>query len=352
MNDDLSLVVGSRRIGGWQAIRVTRGMERCPNDFEISMTDISAEDVMVVSVNPGDACQVFLGDDLVVTGYVDQCATSIDGMSHSINVIGRGKCQDLVDCAAEWEGGQFSNMTVADIAAGLASVYGIEVEYRGDSLDVVPQFNLMLGESPYEIIERVCRFKALLPYEGPDGNLILSQASKEKHASGFKQGVNVEQATAIRSQDQEYSDYHAYMLGFNIFKELGEAGNLISVEADENVTRNRKKFIIMEGGDAGQEVTIKRLQWEKNRRIGRSNSVRITTDGWRDSSGSLYEPNKLIDLELPVLKIENQTWTVSEVSYRRDGSGTHCDILAMPTAAFLPEPILLVPVLAELSAQQ
>lgn len=346
MSDDLVLQVGGQAIGGWKSIQVAAGMERCPNEFNISMTE--EPEGSAVHIREGDACRVYLGSDLVVTGYVDRVMPFIDKYSHGVTVVGRGKCQDLIDCAAEWPGGQFSNVTVADIAAGLSLPYGIKVLLMDDPKEIVPQFNLMLGETAFEIIERVCRFQALLAYESPKGELVLSRVGSKAHASGLKEGVNVVNAHGMRSVDQQYSEYHAYMMGFNIFKELGDQGNLIQIIQNPTIKRNRKRFILMENGDAGEKVTRARLQWEANRRLGRSQCVRVTTDSWRDASGALYTPNKLIDVDIPSIGFKGWTGTVSDVVYRRDSGGTSCDMLIMPPAAFQPQPILLNPTLAEL----
>lgn len=353
MKDDLVLVVGGRAINGWTSIQLTRGIERCPNDFVIAMTDVTPADSSQVAIRAGDPCKVYLGESLTVTGYVDRSVASFSPYGHTITVVGRGKCQDLIDCAAEWPGGQFSNVTAGQIAAGLAKPYGINVLMLDDPKTVLPQFNLMQGETAFEIIERVCRLQALLAYESPKGELVLSRVGKSKHVSGLHEGSNVESATAMHSVDQQYSEYHAYTSKFNVFNEMGDAGFLIEVLKNPylDVARNRKRFILMEGGDAGQVVTKARLHWEMNRRYGRSHCVRVATDSWRDSSGALYEPNMLIDVNLPSLQTKASTWIVSEVVYRRDGaSGTTCELLIMPPQAFEPEPILINKTLAELTS--
>ncbi len=127
MSDDLTLTIGGRSISGWDSIRVTRGIERCPSDFDLSLTERFPGEASALVVQPGDACAVSIGGDLVVTGYVDQFHPSITPTSHMIRVSGRGKCQDLVDCSAEWPNGQISGSSALQIAQNLAKPYGISV---------------------------------------------------------------------------------------------------------------------------------------------------------------------------------------------------------------------------------
>lgn len=334
-------------LSGWTSMRITRGIERCPSDFVFQVTDyFPADDIRTVA-KAGDPCEVYIGRTQVVSGYIDRLSASIEGRQHGIMLMGRGKCQDLVDCSAERDGQQFKNMTVAQIAADLAKPYGINVKMLADPGAVVPQFNLIWGETPWEIIERICRIKGLLAFEDESGSLVLTQAGTEQHASGLKQGVNVERAQAVMAMDQRFSEYRGYALALNVFAELGDAWNNLGSQFDPNVPRNRKKFIVQEAGDTG-DVIRQRLAWECNRRWGRGNALVVTTDSWRDSSGALYTPNKLIEVELPALKVDKERWLVGDVTYRRDASGTHCDLVIMPAPAFTPEPITFMPLPREL----
>lgn len=353
--DDLTLIVGNgqaaaRQLSGWQDIRVTRGIERLPSDFDIGMTERFPGEMAAFSVMPGDACQVKLGNDLVITGYIDRIAPTIGPRAHSMRVSGRSKCCDLVDCAAEWPNGQINGASTLEIAEKLAKPYGISVS--GEAGVRIPQYNISPGSTAFETIELICRYSALLAYDQPDGNLYLSQVSETKAASGFKEGVNVEQATAVYSMDQRYSEYFAWLQSVSYYSDVGEGGNIVSTTKDTAVPRHRRRIIIVEAGmDAsGRNVAQLRALWEASRRYGRSACIRLTTDTWRDKQGTLWTPNTQVLLELPSLKTEGKYWTISEVTYRRDGMGTHADLILMPPIAFTPEPITLQPEFADVVA--
>lgn len=71
MTDDVTLTVNGSSISGWKSVRITRGMERIPADFDISMTERFPNTTSVV-VMEGDPCIVKIGVDAVITGYVDR----------------------------------------------------------------------------------------------------------------------------------------------------------------------------------------------------------------------------------------------------------------------------------------
>ena len=354
MTDDLSLIINGAVISGWETIRVTRGIERFPSDFSVEMTERypgeaqSYFDVM----QSGDAVTVKLGADTVLTGYVDRFIPTYTPNQHSITVSGRSKCMDLVDCSAEWPGGQIGNASVKDIATKLAKPYNIKVkqitpdkvvqDYAGpNSSAIIPQFNLNYGETPYEIIEQVCRYMTLLAYDSVDGNLVLSQAGSAKMASGFKEGVNVQRATMSFAMDQRFSDYQVMRMGFDVFGDLGDGGNLISTSKDPGVTRHRLKYIISEGGNLGDNIASQRGQWEAARRYGRSQVLTVKCDSWRDAAGTLWEPNTMAPVDMPGMKLHGKMWLISEVTYFRDNLGTSADLVLMPPSAFTVQPDFL-----------
>lgn len=343
IRDDVTLVVGGRAWGGWKDVRITRGIERLPSDFELHLTE-RFPDAAALFVNPGDPCVVMIGADPVVTGYVDRVISAFDARQHSVTVTGRSKCQDLVDCAAEVPGGQIKGESVLEVARQLAMPYGIKVD--GDPGLQVHQFNLMLGETPFEILERLCRFSQLLVYDMPDGNLRLSAARKDDRAgSGFVEGINVQRASALRSMDQQFSEYRAYMQSVARLEDTGSGSDLLASFAHPGVNRRRLRVIVAEAsGGIGKEVAKDRAAWEAVRRWARSAVVNLTTDSWRDVAGRLYSPNTLARVHVPTLKVNDKLWTIGEVTYRSSGeAGTVCDVTMMAPDGFLQQPTLLQP---------
>lgn len=346
MIDQLVLSVGGVDLVGWTSVRVTRGVERVPSDFEIAMTELFPGQIDFVTVKPGASCVVKLGLDTVITGYVDRFVASIGAHGHEVRVIGRGKCCDLVDCSAEWAGCQISGTTALDVATKLAQPYGIKVSLAqgAPAGPKIPQFNLILGETAWELIERVCRFSALLAYELPDGSMFLSQVGTTAHASGFAQGVNVERASISYGVDQRYSNYRSFYQSVQTLSDLGGGDyNQLANVVDSTVPRHRQLDIIAEAVVGGPQLAVARASWEKSRRWGRSFVCHITVDNWRDSAGQLWQPNQLAQIDLPILKTAGVKWVIGEVMYMLDEQGTHAELTLMPPEAFMPEPTLLLP---------
>lgn len=343
-DDTVSLTINGKIISGWDSVRVTRGIERFPSDFDLGLMDYypGSDDKQLVT--EGDSCIVKFGNDLVVTGYIDDWGPSISRSRHEVRSTGRSKCEDLVDCSAEWPNNVISNCNALDIATRLASFYGIKVTSSVSDLATVPQFTINWGESPQEIIERVCRWAALLYYDTPDGNLFLTRVGTKKAASGIAEGVNVEDAYFRRSMAERYSDYVGVSLGVSPISGWAPGSAYDSVtlatarDPDAAKMRYRKRIVIVESTMMAHDRAQSCIDWEMNRRFGRSKQIYATIDSWRDSAGKLWEPNTLIPVNLPTLDIKNTELLLSEVTYTSDERGKHSQMILMPPEAFTVQP--------------
>lgn len=359
---EVTITAGGNVVSGWQGIRITRGVERMPSDFVFTVTERYPGQPDAV-LQPLDPCVVRIGGDTVVTGYVDRYGASISPGEHTIRITGRGKCQDLVDCSAVIKAMQLTAGSMLVVAQALAAPFGITVSSNhtiglGGPDGTVPQFSVNLGETPFELIDRVARWAGVLAYEDTAGNLVLNDAGTLRHASGFVQGVNIEAASVTFSADERFSVYSAHIMSAQQFSQIdGTDGNTVGTVADPSVgvatptpgKRFRPRVIISEQFQLGEPIALKRAIWEMNRRNGRARAVTVTCDRWRDSAGKLWEPNYLVPLHIPALKIENQEWLIGEVTYRRGADGTHADLTLMPPGAYSVEPEVLAPTLNQIT---
>jgi prophage tail gpP-like protein len=343
--DDLTLTIGNVNWVGWQRVQVTRSLDSVPANFDVVVTE-RYPNTTDIDIKPGDACQVKLGGDLVMTGWIDRYEVVLNAREHTVHISGRSKSQDLVDCAA-FVGGQDPNAerysvegSVRSIVEKLAAAYNIHVTAQAGDGPYIPNFAINFGETPWEIIDRLTKIGAMVAYDMPDGSLMLATAGDEKMASGFVQGENVEQAEVNFSMDQRFSIYEAFTTPTPQLS-LGGGGTSPPqwIARDEGVPRFRKRIIYSElpspqGGSLVQQL----VEWEKNRRFGRSQAVTVICDSWRDTSGNLWAPNHAAPVKLPAVKISD-TWIIGQVTYTKDERGRHATVVLMPKGAFLPQPM-------------
>lgn len=359
-DDTVWLSIGGQKYGGWQTIRVTRGIERTPGDFQVTLTERYPDQPGKMDIEPGQLVIVQIGASIVLTGWIDRRISSIDPRGHHITIMGRGRCSDLVDCPAFADNRQFLSRSVLDIATAVAKPFNIVVSQRDPGSPVIknqpltadgqiiPQLNVNLTTPVWQIIEEMARYASLLAYETTSGDVIMTQVGTTEAASGFAQGVNVQAATAIAAIDQRYSKVWAMALAVDTTLQLTpgaptSAGtsnaNVIAIEEDKEVPRYRPLIIVSEQGWGAWDITQRRAKWETARRYGRSQAVTIVADSWRDASGNLWEPNTLAPIDLPALHVGGVKWLISEVSFVVDEyRGKIAEVVLMPKEAFMPQP--------------
>lgn len=345
-DDTVSLVVNGQVITGWTDVRITRRCEGIPNDFEVGLTALNPTDGSAVVAYAGQPCAVKVGKDTVITGYIDRDTNAGGPDGHRLGIIGRGKCADLVDCAAKCPGGQISGATALQIASKLAEPYDITAYQLGAVAEYpIPQFNLNLGETAQEIIDRICTYSALLYYEDEDGDLVLARAGTSTAASGFGYGVNVQEWSVTNSMDQRFSDYLCALVSIAPLTEEANTDNIFYTAHDQNVGRPRNMYLIAESVSGSQELCERKATWEASRRAGRGTSVTVLADSWRDSGGALWAPNTLVPVSLPGLRLgDPATLCISEVTFIIDNDrGKVAQVTLLPPAAFQLQPIQIQP---------
>lgn len=344
--DELTLVVDGKEYRGWQEVEVTLRAEGFPNSFSIALSNGSASPVPFVQAKAGNACTILLGNDKVITGYIDRDVVSESAIGHALQILGRGLTQDLVDCAGEWPDGQMIDGDALSIATNLALPYGIAVELGkgAEAGGKVPTWALNYGETGAAVIQRLAQNAGLLAYEDSAGKLILGAVGSTTAASGVVRGKNVEDWSIENSMDGRFSEIICSSFPVASLSDL-QGSDFFDTEKDENVRRHRRMVMVAETvADKVEEFTIKKAKWEVARRAGRSYVVRATVDSWRDSAGTLWAPNTLVPVDLPGLQ-GDKTLCVSEVTFRRNNeSGTTAALVLMTPKAFTPEPIVLQPV--------
>lgn len=343
--NELFLTLDGVDYSGWEEIAVTLRAEGFPNSFEISA---SVDPDGGVPAREGDDCKVHLGNDLVITGYVDRVINGGDANNHRVAITGRGLTQDLVDCGAEWPSHQMIGGNALTIAQNLAKPYNLKVMMANGATPGpdVPSWPLNYGETGAEIIQRVARNAGLLAYEDPEGNLLLANVGSVTAGSGAVLGQNIEEWSLERSMDQRYSEYICSLLSMDPFMEA-PGSDFFGIQNDPGVNRHRRMYLVADAVAENPTAFVeRRAKWEAARRAGRSYVCKATVDSWRDKAGKLWMPNTLIPFSIPGAADRNDL-ILSSVMFRRDNQrGTTAEIMAMPSTAFTPEPIVLTPVSA------
>lgn len=175
MNDNVTLRVNGREWNGWTSVRIGAGIERLARDFSVEITPQWPGDEGITTLQPriknGSKVEVLIGDELVITGWVEATPVRYDARSVSTGIAGRSLTADLIDCAAEPT--QFNGRSLVQIAQALAAPFGIEVVNSDAPSGVIPDVQPDHGETVIEVINKILGQQQALAYDDPHGRLVI-----------------------------------------------------------------------------------------------------------------------------------------------------------------------------------
>jgi len=340
MADQVELLTGGRTHGGWQSIRVTRSMEHAAGSFSLAVSERWPGVSAPLQIHNGQACEVLVAGETLITGYVDQVESDLDAASHLVTVAGRDKVADLIDCSAIVEGGQWRGRRVEQLAADLARPFDVRVSADVDTGKPLTSFALQTGETVFEAMLRAARLRGLLLVSDSQGGLLITRAGTQQLSTTLRVGENLLSCNVKSDWRDRFSKY--IVLGQapgNDYFNGTAAAHISATATDRAIQRfrpTRELLLVSDTPDIGATLQD-RTQWEANTRAARSFTVTAKVQGWRHAEG-LWAPNRLV----PVVSAEqhlDDTLLISAVEFGlSESEGTTTTLTLVPMDAFSLEP--------------
>lgn len=308
----VTIAADGERLGGWVSVEITAAINEAARAFSVVTTERIGE----WKLPPGTAVDVYANSDLVVRGYTNRYKPRGNATQHQCTIMGRGKGQDIVDCAAVHDTSEWDDEDPENILRDLDK-FGVGVKARVP-LDKL-NWRLAQGESVFRSGERLLRDQGVSCMGMPDGSIELTNASvAERHAGELAEGVNIEDYDGDIGDDQQHSD-----VTVKGQRSLGTDDDDIQIEEtakNPSVGRYRPRVIVSET-DTNKKRARARAENEVERAAGASIKCRITTQGWRDEGGELWTPNRLIFVRSPILLKIVQDMLIERVLLKQDDKG-------------------------------
>lgn len=365
----LTLKVGGKIYGGWKSVNVRQALEQIAGTFDLSITERWPNQPTEWSIPPGELCEIFIGDDPVIGGYVDAVAVSYDATSHNIRVSGRDRTGDLVDCSAPTTA--FSGLRFAQIAEKLIAPYGITLvdeTVGGKRLTVydkkqgkkstapkrarvgahVPKQATQCGESVFKTLEKIARSEGVLLVSDGEGGLLITRAGMGGDCStALTFGQNILRASFESSHANLFSEItvkgQASAAGSGQFdvthsapKGVVKRAKVASV-GNSQILRYRPMVLVAET-QADAKRCQQRAEWEASNREAKARKISVTVQGWRQLDGDLWRINQRVRVTCPWMRVD-EWWLVAAVAFSLDDGGSLTELTLVGQKAFdlLPE---------------
>lgn len=295
---DIRLNVSGIAYTGWTSIQIQQSLDQICGSFGFATSDKFPDKPSSWKIKMGDYCTVTVDDTTVASGYIDDMPIDYDAENHSIQISGRDKTCDLVDC--DFVGGvnEWNDQTILKLIQNLCTPYDIDVTtdstVASDVTTIIPKFVAEEGATVSELIRKLCMHKAILPISLGDGKLTLTRAGSSRSSDRLVQSVNILAGHLDQSNRDRYSNYIAKGQGEeSSLKKLLSSTEPEGEATDDVINRYRTKVFLMDGNvDSGK--CKNHANFEARMRAGQSRAIEYTVQGWTQSTGTPWKLNSLV----------------------------------------------------------
>lgn len=361
LDSTINLELGANRFTGWKYVEAAYDMEALTPTISFGLFD--KESALIPGITQGSTgspfqtgldCQVSIENPAVsastkiLDGFVITTRRSIDGNSHSLEIVAADKTVDLLDCSAIHPSRVWTKKPFSLIVRDLTTPFGITVDssqLKADTL--IDKFVLQAGESPFDAIERLCRSEAVLPLSDFTGTLTLgySATRAERAVEALEVGKNVLGAHQTVDWSGRFSEYTVIGQGAGAGKKwTREMLQAAATSRDTGVTRHRPKLLIAEN-KINNKVALERVKWESQIRSGRATEYSVVVHGWYQKVHGLpvrpWVKNERTSFKCDDWGVDEEL-LITAVTYSLDQSGERTALTLKHPDIFSPQPGLEV----------
>lgn len=333
------LIVNDKEYGGWISVSITAGIERQARDFTLSVTDKwPGQTDIPRRIRPGDVCEVFIGNDRILTGYVDATPIAYDSKELTVGVKGRSKTADLVDCSAINKPGSWAGAKIERIAADLAGTYGVKVTTERDTGPAIAHA-IDPGESVFESIDRMLKLRQLLATDNALGQLVFIDVGSAGTAkTALKLGDNIKTADAPLDYKDVYTEYICKGQRAGTDDDFGDTvAEESAALTDTSVLSRRRVLLKKSSGQCDGGTAAQRVKYEQAHRKAKALETTYEVQGWRQSDGSLWRHNMFVRVIDPVIGFDDE-FVISEITYSLGDDGMIAKIQVGPKDGYVNSP--------------
>lgn len=360
-NESFRVVIGGRGFSSWEEIVLDRAIDAACGTFSVKVVSpqqvasrgtaagrsraIDSSGVLYeLPFGPQDAVEVTAVGELMLTGRVDALEAELDQSGGTrVQLAGRDRAADMVDCSAPNKPGEWFNVGLRDLARELAAPFGLEVAFNSDPGAIFPTFRLQESESAWGALERACRMRGLLCFSDPFGNLVVEAPGAGGIDGGGRigQGENLVHAQLSLNDAERFSIYTVRGQRPGAIGGYGSAAVLIEGNAlDAGVQRFRPLVVLAESAVSPADAQL-RAQWEAVVRASRAHRLVCKVPGWRRPLSSRpWRINTLVPVNIPRLGINAELLIMQTIFRRSRREGTSTELVLVRPDAFRPQPDL------------
>lgn len=312
-NPVVTVSAGGRLWTAWRRVMVRASFKSAARSFQIEAAAEGGPSATKWTFKAGTLVEIMFDGKLACRGYVDRYQPKLGHHDTAeITISGRSKSQDFIDSSAVHDTNQFKNKDPQEIGDALDK-FGVGIT-TDEQLSKVKIYRITPGETAFRCIEKLCREQGVFVVGQADGSIKLTKGGKQRHAGGLIEGQSILEIEADHNWSNRHSD--VIVRGQAPYGHGEDALQIEGLARDAEVGRYRP-VIVIHDGDTDKDRAKKRASTRRDREAGNSLKANVTTQGFCDSGGTVWEPGNLIFTQSDFADVK-QDMGIEDVTFAQD----------------------------------
>lgn len=328
MNDnEVSLNINGDIFKYWKSVSITSELNTVAPAFSVNA--LSKSSLMIDRLKSGRPVTVKIGEDTVLTGYIEQTPVSYSATSANVGIAGRSKTCDLIDCTVMVDdpnvfyekpdtsnsnyvscpqnaATEYKNVALETIIAQLIMPYGIKLVNETKPLTKKRNFSAKHEDTVLKALQNLTSTENLLFYGNEKGDLVVTEKGKLTADDALVLGQNILTGDASFDASKIYKYYRAVGQDKGVTGKTGHAASCHNYTAvDDNVSRTRLLTKKVQGAADTAKCKVT-AEGDRDYYLSQFYKITYKVQGWRQSTGKLWKINSLVDIKDDFLGIDTQ----------------------------------------------
>jgi prophage tail gpP-like protein len=179
-NESIRLTVGGCINSHWTEWNVSSDIMIPADAFDLALY-ATRSSPLPPEIEPGAPCTLHLGDDLVLTGHVDDIDESVSKDRHAVLINGRDLAGPLTDCSAPLY--HATQGTLSELIDHVTRPFGIRTTRIAEQA-LRQRIQGEPGRSAWDVVREAADVAGLWPWVEPDGTLVVSRPDYQRAPVG------------------------------------------------------------------------------------------------------------------------------------------------------------------------
>lgn len=316
-DDEVAILIDGERFRFWDKVRITRAIDSMDTvefgaPFDADAPDFK-ETFRPFSFKP---VAITVGGSPLFTGTMVGVTPVVGNTQKVISVSGYSLPGVLNDCTPPASAFplEFNDQGLREIAAAIASPFGVSVEFKADQGAIFERVACEPGKKALSFLADLAKQRNLIMSSSSRGAVVFWQSvSSGRPVARLQQG-----SAPVLSVTPFFSpqEYYSHITGIEPVI-VGLEGSQFTVKNPrlQGVTRP----ITFKAQDTLNADVKGAVEAKAGRMFGNMASYSVRVGTWRDPNGSLWEPNTTVKLLAPEAMVYNEyEFVIRSVEFSRE----------------------------------